>query len=194
MARYASDHKEATRRRIIETAGRRFKRDGIDGAGITALMSDAGLTNGAFYAHFASKDDLIAAVVADQLEAQAATITQLPEGREALTDYVRWYLSLDHRDDVANGCPSAALLDEIARQGGEVGVAYQRGVAAIVDEVAHRLARDWSLDPTLARTRAVGLMTVLISSMQLARAMTGEQAVEQILTAGLENARALLAS
>jgi len=194
MARYASDHKEATRRRIIETAGRRFKRDGIDGAGITALMSDAGLTNGAFYAHFASKDDLIAAVVADQLEAQAATITQLPEGREALTDYVRWYLSLDHRDDVANGCPSAALLDEIARQGGEVGVAYQRGVAAIVDEVARRLARDWSLDPTLARTRAVGLMTVLISSMQLARAMTGEQAVEQILTAGLENARALLAS
>ncbi|WP_172652475.1 TetR/AcrR family transcriptional regulator [Rhodococcus opacus] len=194
MARYASDHKEATRRRIIETAGRRLKRDGIDGAGITALMSDAGLTNGAFYAHFASKDDLIAAVVADQLEAQAATITQLPEGREALTDYVRWYLSLDHRDDVAHGCPSAALLDEIARQGGEVGVAYQRGVAAIVDEVAHRLARDWSLDPALARTRAVGLMTVLISSMQLARAMTGEQAVEQILTAGLENARALLAS
>lgn len=194
MARYGSEHKDATRRRIIETAGRRLKRDGIDGAGITALMSDAGLTNGAFYAHFASKDDLIAAVVADQLEAQAATITELPEGRAALTDYVRWYLSLEHRDDVANGCPSAALLDEIARQGGEVGATYQRGVAVIVDEIAHRLARDWFLDPALARTRAVGLMTVLISSMQLARAMTGEQVVEQILAAGIENARALLAS
>lgn len=193
MARYGTEHKDATRRRIIETAGRRLKCDGIDGAGITALMSDAGLTNGAFYAHFASKDDLIAAVVADQLEAQATTIAELPEGREALTDYVRWYLSLEHRDDVANGCPSAALLDEIARQGGEVGATYQRGVAVIVDEIAYRLARDWSLDPALARTRAVGLMTVLISSMQLARAMAGEQVAEQILAAGIENARALLA-
>ncbi|QDQ95401.1 TetR/AcrR family transcriptional regulator [Rhodococcus sp. WB9] len=194
MARYASDHKEATRRRIIETAGRRLKRDGIDGAGITALMADAGLTNGAFYAHFVSKDDLIAAVVRDQLGAQASTIAQLPEGREALTAYVGWYLSPEHRQDVANGCPSAALLDEIARQGGEVSAAYQLGVAVIVDEVAHRLTRDWSLDPALARTRALGLMTVLISSMQLARAMTDEQAAGQVLSAGLENAGALLSS
>lgn len=194
MARYASEHKEATRRRIIETAGRRLKRDGIDGAGITALMADAGLTNGAFYAHFASKDDLIAAVVADQLQAQAATISKLPEGRAGLIGFVDWYLSTEHRDNVANGCPSAALLDEIARQGGEVSAAYQRGVAVIVDEIAHRLARDWCLDPALARTRAVGLMTVLISSIQLARAMTSEDVVEQVLTAGFENARALLAS
>ena len=193
MARYASEHKDATRRRIIETAGRRLKCDGIDGAGIAALMSDAGLTNGAFYAHFASKDDLIAAVVTDQLETQAAAIAQLPEGRGALVDYVRWYLSREHRDDIANGCPSAALLDEIARRSGEVAASYQRGVAVIVDEIAHRLARDWSLEPALARTRAVGLMTVLISSMQLARAMAGEQVVEQILSAGIENARVLLA-
>ncbi|BBZ05434.1 TetR family transcriptional regulator [Mycolicibacterium chitae] len=194
MARYASDHKEATRRRIIETAGRRLKQDGIDGAGIAALMSDAGLTNGAFYAHFASKSDLIAAVVADQLDAQAAAIAQLPEGREALIAYVTWYLSPEHRLDVANGCPSAALLDEIARQGGDIGAAYQRGIAVIVDEVAKRLTSDWSLDHALAKTRAVGLMTVLISSLQLARAMADEQAVDQILRAGLDNARALLAS
>lgn len=194
MARYASDHKEATRRRIIETAGRRLKQDGIDGAGVAALMSDAGLTNGAFYAHFGSKHDLIAAVVADQLDAQATAIAQLPDGREALITYVAWYLSPEHRADVANGCPSAALLDEIARQGGDVGAAYQRGVAVIVDEVAKRLTRDWSLDHALAQTRAVGLMTVLISSMQLARAMTDEQAADQILRAGLDNARALLAS
>jgi TetR/AcrR family transcriptional regulator, transcriptional repressor for nem operon len=192
MARYSTEHKDATRRRIVETAGRRLKCDGIDGAGIAALMSDAGLTNGAFYAHFASKDDLIAAVVADQLEAQAATITHLPEGRAGLVGFIGWYLSAEHRDDVANGCPSAALLDEISRQGGEVSAAYQRGVAAIIDEIAHRLARDWCLDPALAKTRAVGLMTILISSMQLARAMTGEQVVEQILAAGFENAAALL--
>ncbi|WP_445043637.1 TetR family transcriptional regulator, partial [Streptomyces sp. SAS_272] len=63
--RYGQEHKQATRRRIIETAGRRFKRDGIDGSGITALMKDAGLTNGAFYIHFTSKDELVATAVAD---------------------------------------------------------------------------------------------------------------------------------
>ena len=51
--RYSKDHKGATRQRILEAAGRRFKQEGIDGAGVAAVMSDAGLTNGAFYAHFA---------------------------------------------------------------------------------------------------------------------------------------------
>src|SRR6266487_6989570 len=54
VARYGTEHKQATRRRIIETAGRRLKRDGIDGSGVATLMADAGLTNGAFYAHFRS--------------------------------------------------------------------------------------------------------------------------------------------
>ena len=70
MARYGKDHKPATRRRIIESAGRRLKRDGIDGSGIATLMADAGLTNGAFYAHFDSKEDLVANAVAEQLREQ----------------------------------------------------------------------------------------------------------------------------
>src|SRR5438034_7302523 len=75
MARYAKEHKQATRRRIIEAAGRRLKRDGIDGAGIAALMADAGLTNGAFYAHFDSKEDLVANAVAEQLREQRARLS-----------------------------------------------------------------------------------------------------------------------
>jgi TetR/AcrR family transcriptional regulator, transcriptional repressor for nem operon len=70
MTRYGKQHKQATRRRIIAAAGRRLKQDGIDGSGVAALMADAGLTNGAFYAHFASKDDLVATAVADQLREQ----------------------------------------------------------------------------------------------------------------------------
>lgn len=79
MARYGAERKDETRRRIIDTAGWRFKRDGFDGSGMTALMTVAGLTNGGFYAHFASKSDLIATVVADQLAWQYETLRSLPE-------------------------------------------------------------------------------------------------------------------
>src|SRR3954452_2927487 len=90
LARYNKEHKEATRRRIIETAGRRFKQDGIDGSGIATLMADAGLTNGAFYAHFDSKDDLVANVVGDELARQAGDFAQLPAGHAGLEAFVDW--------------------------------------------------------------------------------------------------------
>src|SRR5207244_13509366 len=87
--RYGKDQKRATRRRILEAAGRRFKEDGIDGAGIAVVMSDAGLTNGAFYAHFASKEDLVANVLADQLRAQHESLDSEPAARARLDASVR---------------------------------------------------------------------------------------------------------
>src|SRR4030095_2608807 len=89
VARYGKEHKQATRQRIIETAGRRFKRDGIDGSGIATLMADAALTNGAFYAHFASKQDLVATAVANQLRDQRASIGALAPGRAGVEQYMR---------------------------------------------------------------------------------------------------------
>src|SRR3954462_3576082 len=103
VARYNQEHKEATRQRIIETAGCRFKKDGIDGSGIATLMADAGLTNGAFYAHFGSKDDLIATVVGHQLARKAADFGELPEGRAGLEAFVHEYLSTRHRDHPDTG-------------------------------------------------------------------------------------------
>jgi AcrR family transcriptional regulator len=89
MARYSQEHKDATRRRIIETAGRRFKQDGIDGSGIATLMADAGLTNGAFYAHFDSKDDLVATVVGDEIgRCSAATKKAYTDGAQAILDEI----------------------------------------------------------------------------------------------------------
>src|SRR5207248_503244 len=100
----------------IDGLGRRFKQDGIDGAGVATVMSDAGLTNGAFYAHFSSKEDLVANVLADQLRAQRQSLDAQPSDRAGLEAFVRSYLSPEHRDQFADGCPSAALLDEIARR------------------------------------------------------------------------------
>ena len=79
-------------------------------------MADAGLTNGAFYGHFSSKEDLVANVLADQLRAQRKSFDDQPSDRAGLEAFVRAYLSPEHRDQLAGGCPSAALLDEIARR------------------------------------------------------------------------------
>src|SRR3954465_12270496 len=114
--RYGKDHKQATRQRILQAAGRRFKEDGIDGAGVAAVMSDAGLTNGAFYAHFGSKEELVANVLAEQLRAQRESFDAEPADRAGLEAFIRAYLSPQHRDAPAEGCPSAALLDEVVRR------------------------------------------------------------------------------
>lgn len=189
VARYDKSHKSETRRRIIEHAGRRLKRDGIDGSGVATLMSDAGLTNGAFYAHFGSKNDLVANVVAHQLDIQAATVRSLPPGREAIEQFIREYLSPDHRDQPATGCPSAALLDEIGRCDGQIRDSYTRGAQAIVDAVASHLSPD---DPSTARSRATGLFTLLVGSLQLARAVTDPTLSDGVLEAGISSALELL--
>ena len=103
--RYGKDQKQATRQRILEAAGRRFKQDGIDGAGVAAVMSDAGLTNGAFYAHFASKEDLVANVLADQLRAQRQSLDAQPADRAGLEAFIRSYLSPQHRDQCRRRLP-----------------------------------------------------------------------------------------
>src|SRR5882757_7770344 len=98
MARYGKEHKDETRRRLIESAGRRLKRDGIDGSGIATLMKDAGETNGAFYAPFAWKDDVVATAVAEELRQQRASFAVVSAGRAGLETFLFVYLSIDHRD------------------------------------------------------------------------------------------------
>lgn len=188
MARYSPEHKEATRRRMIETAGRRFKSDGIDGSGIATLVADAGLTNGAFYGHFSSKDDLVAAVVAQQLEAQVAVVNSLPAGLASVEEYLQYYLSPAHRDDLAGGCPSAALLDEIGRCDVAVREAYTAGAAAMVQAIARHLDNG---DPEQTEQRAIGLFSLLVGSLQAARAVTDPDLSDRMLAAAYVNAVAL---
>ena len=187
--RYSEDHKQATRRRILEAAGRRFKQDGIDGSGVATLMSDAGLTNGAFYGHFSSKEDLVANVLADQLRAQRASFDDQPADRAGLEAFVRSYLSPDHRDQLAGGCPSAALLDEIARRPADTRDVFTVEVMGVVDDIASRL------DPTdaeAARADALTIFGLMVGTLQLARALTDRHLSDQLLARGEETALKLL--
>ena len=186
MARYGKDHKQATRRRIIDAAGRRLKRDGIDGSGVAALMADAGLTNGAFYAHFDSKEDLVASTVAEQLRVQREAYSAL-----SLEEIIRGYLSTEHRDDTEGGCPSAALLDEIARSSDSVKRAYTDGQLAIIDDAASKMAPD---DPGSARLRAFAVFALMVGTLQVSRALADRRLADEVLEQGIQNALALLGS
>jgi TetR/AcrR family transcriptional regulator, transcriptional repressor for nem operon len=187
--RYSKDHKQATRQRILEAAGRRFKQDGIDGAGVATVMSDAGLTNGAFYAHFSSKEDLVANVLAEQLRAQRQSFEAQPSNRAGLEAFVRSYLAPEHRDQFADGCPSAALLDEIARRSPDTREVFTDEVMGVVDDIASRL------DPTnaeRARADALTVFGLMVGTLQLARTLTDRELSDRLLARGQETALKLL--
>ncbi|MPY82092.1 MAG: TetR family transcriptional regulator [Actinophytocola sp.] len=191
MARYGKEHKQETRRRIVESAGRRFKQDGIDGSGIATLMKDAGLTNGAFYAHFESKEDLVATTVAEQLRAQRESFSALASGRAGLEQIMRAYLSVEHRDNPSGGCPSAALLEEIGRCPEATKQAYTDGLLGVVDDIAARLVPD---DPKSARRKTLGMFAIMIGTLQLSRAIADRRLADQVLEQGLHDALGLLDS
>ncbi len=189
MVRYGKEHKLVTRRRIIETAGRRFKRDGIDGSGVATLMADAGLTNGAFYAHFASKEDLVATAVSEQLRDQREWLGAVASGRAGLEQMVREYLSPQHRDNPEEGCPSAALLDEIVRCAEPTKQAYTDSVLTFIDDIAARLAPH---DPRSARTKILSVYALMVGTLQLSRALADRQLADDILEQGIRNALTVL--
>jgi len=156
---------------------------------VAAVMSDAGLTNGAFYAHFASKEDLVANVLADQLRAQRQSFDAQPPDRGGLEAFIRSYLSPQHRDQYADGCPSAALLDEIARRPAATKQVYTDELMGIIDDIASRL------NPThtqAAQTDALTLLGLMLGTLQLARALTDRDLSDQLLARGVETAIKLL--
>src|SRR3954452_9969328 len=184
MARYGKDHKQATRRRIIAAAGRRLKRDGIDGSGVATLMTGAGESNGAFYAPLRSKEALVASALAAQLREQRERFSAQP-----VEQIVRGYLSVQHRDNPEGGCPSAALLDEIDRSTDATKRAYTDGVLVTIDDIAARLAPD---DPQSARVKTLSVFALLVGTLQLSRALADLRLADAVLEQGIQNALALL--
>jgi AcrR family transcriptional regulator len=182
--RYEKGRKEASRQKIIEVAAERFRSDGIAATGLATIMSDAGLTNGAFYPHFQSKADLVRETVA------AATIATrfgnfIAEG--GLDAALDAYLSPEHRDDPGQGCPLAALLPELARQPLETRRVYADNFLALARELASALPAK-TKDPEAV---AIGIYATLIGSVQLARAAEGTDLSDRILAAGRDAVRAL---
>jgi AcrR family transcriptional regulator len=185
--RYEKGRKDASRRRIMDVAAERFRSEGIAASGLAGIMSDAGLTNGAFYPHFQSKAELVRECMVSTLEDQSRRLQDVfaDGGLEAV---LARYLSAEHRDDPGSGCVSAALLPELARQPTETRSLYAKYFLTMVQQMASSLPPG-TRDP---ESVALAIYATLIGALQLARATQGTALSDRILAAGADAARALV--
>lgn len=182
--RYSTDHKAATGRHILDIAAAAFRQHGVDGIGIKDVMAEAGLTHGGFYAHFSSRDDLVAAAllhgfdnywndVRRKLDAVAA-----PDRLEFL---IRNYLRVGHRDKPESGCIVAALGSDMGR----LPQTSRAQFAARLDEIVALLATLLPEGGTAAirHERAAQLYAMLSGVLQMAR-LSKDQDTTRISLAG----------
>ncbi|WP_313054705.1 TetR/AcrR family transcriptional regulator [Pseudomonas lopnurensis] len=115
--RYSEDHKAQTRRRIVEEAARRFRRDGVSATGVQTLMKALNLTHGGFYAHFKSKDELVEEALRHCAAELDEVTTNSLSGDQPLATFIRRYLSKTHRAEPAQGCPLPTVSAELGQRG-----------------------------------------------------------------------------
>ena len=188
MARYDKGHRDTKRRHILDVASTQFRENGIAAVGLAGIMAEAGLTNGAFYTHFASKEDLVRAVLCDALERREQRHKDNLENGVALETVIRDYLSPRHRDRAATGCPTAALVSEIARHPKATREAFTGKISDILALMAAQMPEG---TPAERRRRAIAAYATMVGALQLSRAVSDRQLSEEILENAVDAALAL---
>lgn len=183
--RYEKGRKDKTRRHIIEVASRCFRRDGVSASGLAGIMAEAGLTNGAFYAHFESKEVLLEEALVNALSERRARLEQDSPAGCGIEGVIRRYLNTDHLANSEQGCPSAALLPEIGRRPERTRKAYEDGLLPYISALAGHLP-----DPGSKATnrRAMAIFSSMVGTLQVARAVADAALAEDILEGGVEAA------
>ena len=179
--------KDATHERIVSVAARAIRRSGYDGTGVADIMKEAGLTHGAFYAHFASREAMLAEAAsracAESAAAAADVVAQEPAGT-ALAAMLGAYLSNAHAENVELGCPLAALGSETSRQAPEVRRVATRHIKEMIDLVARQLP-DWG-QPS-AHERALVTLSTMVGALLLARAVDDPGLSDSLRDAALKH-------
>jgi len=180
--RYPPNQKQLSRSKVLAAAGRVFRRRGFRGAGIDAVMKEAGMTKGAFSQHFRSKDELLAETIEGVLtERMDALFDRGPgvSGRNWVRAVVCRYLSVEHLRDLEDGCPVPALLSELSRADRRSRAIFQKMMRRGTDRFAKHLAH---LPAARARGHARAIMSACFGALALARAMYGSKQAEEIIT------------
>lgn len=168
--------------RVLGAAGRAFRKNGFSGIGVDGLAKEAGVTSGAFYSHFGSKNGAFLKALEAGLD---EVLVQLPQLQvEAGTNWVQafaeYYMSKGHRSDMECGCAMATLTTDVVRSDKAAHMLYEKKMKAIVDQVAAGL-NDGTVEER--RGRALSVLGILIGGLNVARAMHTQAASEEIARA-----------
>jgi TetR/AcrR family transcriptional regulator, transcriptional repressor for nem operon len=160
---------------IIAAAGNLFRERGVDGVGLVELSRAAGFTQGGFYNHFKSKDDLVAAVVEQAMERGGAAFAARIEvaqarGSDPLEAAIDWYLSESHRADIDAGCPLSGFMGDIRRLGEGARKAYVTGLLENLSRF-ESIVKDSEGEPGENRAKAVALLSQMAGALLLSRAV-----------------------
>ena len=185
--RTAPSRKEATHERIVGAAARAIRRSGYNGTGVADIMNEVGLTHGGFYAHFASRDAMLAEA-ADQAGAESVdTLTRVAAAgppQEAFRSMIRAYLSKEHVEDAASGCPMAALGSEMPRQAAKVRRAATRRIKEVIDIVARHSPEHGKPG---AYEHALVISATMVGALILARAVDDPKLSEALREASVKH-------
>lgn len=163
------------RQKILEQASRLFRERGYDAVTVGDVMSAAGLTHGGFYGYFKSKDELIAQTL-EHVFGQGDT------GETDLARYAARYLSSEHRDNLAGGCPTAALGAETVRQTPEARAAMAAGLRKQIERLSARGSSDENFDAAQARRAAIGGWSAMVGAVILARLVDDPVLSDEVLS------------
>src|SRR2546421_936686 len=183
----APRRKDVTHDRIVDSAARAIRRSGYGGTGVVDIMKDAGLTHGGFYAHFASREAMLAEA-ADRAGTEGmAVLTRIADAappQQALQALVQAYLSTEHLENAETGCAVAALCSEMPRQAPEVRHVATRRIKEMIDLVA-RQSPDWGQPDS--HERALVTVATMVGALQLARAVDDPRLSDALREAALKH-------
>ena len=176
------------RETVINVASRLFRERGFDGIGLKDLMEAAGLTQGAFYKQFASKEDLAVEASRRALESASHRWSDAAEQNpdDPLGAVLAFYLSGDHREEKMDGCPIVALGSDAARQGPDVKAAFEAGIKAHL-EVLGRLIAETGGEASSGK--AMVILSTMIGAVTLSRVVNDPDLAQALLDAAVEQVR-----
>jgi TetR/AcrR family transcriptional regulator, transcriptional repressor for nem operon len=176
------------RQTVIDEASRLFRERGFDGIGLKDLMKAAGLTQGAFYKQFASKENLAVEASKRALESASGRWSNAAAANpdDPLGAVIAFYLSGDHREEKMDGCPIVALGSDAARQGPEVKAAFEEGVKAHLEVLDRFIAET---DDAESKGKAMAILSTMVGAVTLSRVVNDPDLAQALLDAAAKQVR-----
>jgi TetR/AcrR family transcriptional regulator, transcriptional repressor for nem operon len=192
MMRVSRAQAAENRETVINVASRLFREHGFDGIGLKDLMEAAGLTQGAFYKQFASKEDLAAQASRRALESVSSrwSAAAAADPKDPLSAVVAIFLSTDHREERMDGCPIVALGADAARQGSEVKASFEAGIRKYLELLDRWVGEADGEEPS---GKAMAILSTMVGAVVLSRAVNDKRLSKQLLQAAAKSVMGLSA-